>query len=405
MGSIQKIESFTVHCSSVLSQEDVNVLTLLYNPLIKSDAYNLYMLLSSLVDRTTLKSFTAKHQFLLDMSLLTAEQFYDSRVKLEAMGLLTTLYNENSYIYLLKNPLTASQFLVDGALGAFLYSEIGQTSFKQLFKLFSIPKVNKESFTNITKSFDDVFTTDIETINIDKDEYILGRNKNSGINLTKFTFEYKKFLNNVKSLMDKTKLTSKKLEQHITNMAFAYGFDEDVMSNVYRQSIDASGSIDYVKLNQNALDEFHFQYNKGLPKMVDKKEDELHKILFELTAQELLKQYSQFKKALPDDVAKIAQIYQEFENIDRAVLNLSIITVLKRLEGDVPVFTYFKKVINTLIKNGLTDFENAKKYYYGEIKSNTVVVDSNKKQVTKNPKNPKWLNEALDNIMDGVETL
>ncbi len=405
MGNIEKLESFTVYCSSVLSQEDVNVLTLLYNPLIKDKAYNLYMLLSSLVDRTTLKSFTAKHQFILDMTLLSTDEFYEARIKLEAIGLLTTLYNDNSYIYMLKNPLTAQQFLVDGALGAFLYSEIGQTSFKQLFKLFSIPKLNKESFTNITKNFDDVFTTDIETIKVEKDEYILGRNKNQGITINKFNFEYKKFISNVKSIMDKTKQTSKKLESHITNMAYAYGFDEDIMSNVYRQSVDSSGNLDYVKLNQNALDEFHFQYNKGLPKMVNKKEDELHKILFDLTAQDLLKQYSKFKKALPDDVAKIAMIYQEFDTIDRAVLNLSIITVLKRLEGDVPVFNYFKKVITTLIKNNLTDFDDAKKYYYGEIKSNTTVADAPAKTVTKNPKNPKWLNEALDNIMDGVETL
>ncbi|MFI3328852.1 MAG: hypothetical protein R3Y05_00045 [bacterium] len=405
MGSIEKIESFTVHCSSVLSQEDVNVLTLLYNPLIKDKAYNLYMLLSSLIDRTTLKSFTSKHQFILDMTLLTKEEFYEARIKLEAIGLLTTLYNDHSYIYMLKNPLTAQQFLVDGALGAFLYSEIGQTSFKQLFKLFSIPKISKDNYTNITKSFDDVFTTDIETIKIEKDEYILGRNINPGIKIEKFNFEYKKFLNSVKTIMDKPKQTSKKLETHITNMAYAYGFDENIMSNVYRQSVDASGALDYVRLNQNALDEFHFQYNKGLPKLVNKKEDELHKILTDLTAQDILKQYSQFKKALPDDVAKFAMIYQEFDTIDRAVLNLSIITVLKRKEGNVPVFDYFKKVINTLIKNGLTEFDDAKKYYYGEIKSNTTVADAPKKQVSKNPKNPKWLNEALDNIMEGVETL
>ncbi len=406
---INKLESFTVYSSTTLNQEDLNVLTLLYNPLIKNDAYNVYMLLNSLVERATLKSFTAKHQFLFDMTLLNSEAFYNARVKLEAIGLLTTLYNDNSYIYVIKPPYTAKQFLVDGILGTFLHAEIGQANFKQLFKLFNIPKIPKESFSNITKNFDDVFTTDIEVMQVEQEDYILGRNLNSGVKVDSFSFDYKKFVSIVKAVMDDTKKKSKKLEKHLTNIAYAYGFDEDSLANVYRQSIDSNGNLDYVLLNSNSIDEFHFQYNKGMPKMVQKNEDELYKVLDNLTADSMLKKYSKFKQPLPDDVKKIAMIYQEFENLERAVINLSILSVLKLKNGDVPAFNYFKSVLNTLIKNGMTQFDDAKKYYFGEVKSNTDLADNMEKPkpntVKKNVKNPKWLNDALDTMMDGVETL
>ncbi len=403
---VNKLENFTVYCSSNLTSDDLNVLTLLYNPLIKTDALNLYLLLSSLVDRSTLKSFTSKHQFIFDLTLLDNEKFYQARVKLEAIGLLTTYYNDNSYIYVLKPPFTAKQFLVDGLLGTFLHSELGQTSFKQLFKLFNVAKIPKESYDNITKSFDDVFTTDIETMKIEKEDYLLGRNLNSGIKLEKYSFDYKKFLNNVKLVMDDSKKNSKKLQTHLTNMAFAYGFDEEILANVYRQSIDPSGNLDYGTLNKNALDEFHFQYNKGVPKLVEKSEDPMYKTLTELTSEMLLQKYSKFQKALPDDIAKIARIYQEFPNIDRAVINLAVLKVLAIKDGDVPVYEYFKKVLNDLVKKELTNFDDAKKHYFGEVKDKELKTkESTKKVVTRNPKNPKWLDEALDNIMEGVETL
>ncbi|MFI3252248.1 MAG: hypothetical protein R3Y60_03810 [bacterium] len=407
MANLEKLEGFTVYCSSILSQEDINVLTLLYNPLIKKDAYNVYMLLSSLVERASLKSFTGKHQFLFDMTLLNSEEFYDARIKLEAVGLLKTLYNDSSYVYVLKPPFTAKQFLVDGILGTFLHAEIGQASFKHLFKLFNVPKI-PTGFNNITKNFDDVFTTDVETIKVETEEHILGRNLNTGIKVKNFSFNYEKFISIVKLVMDDKKRNSKKIETHLTNIAYAYGFDEESLANVYRQSIDASGNLDYGMLNKNALDEFHFQYNKGVPKMVQKNEDEFYKTLSSLTADMILKKYSKFKQPLVDDVKKIALIYQEFDSIDRAVLNLSILSVLKLKNGDVPAFNYFKAAINTLIKNELTNFDDAKRYYFGEIKSNTDLVDQMdkpKKVIAKNSKNPKWLNDALDNIMDGVETL
>ncbi len=60
----------------------------------------------------------------------------------------------------------------------------------------------------------------------------------------------------------------------------------------------------------------------------------------------------------------------------------------------------------SLIKSQQTSFEDAKKYYFGEkseVKGSDVNI--NKIEIKKNPKNPKWLNEALDNMMEGVKTL
>ena len=90
MAKLNKLDSVTIYASTNLNHDDINTLTLLYCPLIKPEAYNLYMLLYSLVDRSSLTSPTFTHQFFLDLLNISLENLYKARVKLEAIGLLST---------------------------------------------------------------------------------------------------------------------------------------------------------------------------------------------------------------------------------------------------------------------------------------------------------------------------
>ena len=52
------LSQITVYASTTLNSDDVNVITLLYAPLIEADAYKMYMTLHSLLNRTSLQSQT-----------------------------------------------------------------------------------------------------------------------------------------------------------------------------------------------------------------------------------------------------------------------------------------------------------------------------------------------------------
>ena len=94
--------SFQVYSSFSLSADDVNSLSLLYAPLIGSDAFTIYMGLQSLLERNNLKSEIYTHQNFLDMYSYKSTEFYKARIKLEAIGLLITyINNDGNYIYII----------------------------------------------------------------------------------------------------------------------------------------------------------------------------------------------------------------------------------------------------------------------------------------------------------------
>ena len=109
-----------IYSSNSLSIEDINVLTLFYEPLIGADAQAIYLTFSSLTNRNNLKSLDFIHKDLFDMIRMSETKFLNSRYKLEAMDLLKTYEKEDSIIYEIHKPLSANQFVNGGVLGIYL---------------------------------------------------------------------------------------------------------------------------------------------------------------------------------------------------------------------------------------------------------------------------------------------
>ena len=113
---------FNLFMQTDLSASDFKVLALLYQPLLGLNAYSIYNIFYQF---NKLNQLTP-HHFLLDLLNIKQDEFINAREKLEALGLLETyLKNEDEYLYILKAPFTAKQFLLDTFLGTYLESEIG----------------------------------------------------------------------------------------------------------------------------------------------------------------------------------------------------------------------------------------------------------------------------------------
>lgn len=60
---------------------------------------------------------------------IDSQTFLKRRKILEAIGLLSTYANNESYIYLICPPLSPKSFISDGVLGVMLCSKVGENVF------------------------------------------------------------------------------------------------------------------------------------------------------------------------------------------------------------------------------------------------------------------------------------
>ena len=391
------LSQITVYASTTLNSDDVNVITLLYAPLIEADAYKMYMTLHSLLNRTSLQSQTLHQKELLDILGLNPNSFGEARLKLEAIGLLNTYKCNNEYMFLLKSPLSAKGFLSDGVLGMYLYSLLGDTEFKRIQRLFQIKTVDKTGYDEITASFDDVFKS-VEEIKISNEEFIIDRRFNAGIKIKNYDFDFNLFASGIASTFLEGKRITKKFQTFITNIAYAYGFTESEMQEIYNKSLNSSGNFDYTLCSKKSREKYAETHERKLPLLGVQDEvekTELEELFSTLPAKNIIETSTGNKVASSIDIDKIQQLYQEYDTLPRSVVNVCVIYAIKKCE-EVPAFSYFDTILKDWIKKEIVTFDLAVKEVSAREKA------AAKKKGTKDP---NWLKEYVKNFEEGVEYL
>ena len=357
---------FNIYSSFTLSNDDVSVISLLYTPLMGSDALMVYLAFCSLLERNNMKSEDVLHQDLFDIYSLKPNEFLKARVKLEGIGLLNTYYKDNTYIYVVCPPLTAKNFIKDATLGLYLYSKIRKETFDYIYNHFKIERFEKTNYDNITKSFDDVFDSQINTdYTFDKFKYILGKKPNKNIKIKQYTLDIESFINNINKDFLETGVT-KNFKDQICNLAFVYGFDENEMIGLYNDSINRSGLYDYRLLKKKANMLFNYKRNMKAPKLITKNEEE-----FIVKNEELINYLDNASPAnilddlIPNYPIKYLETINEIINnieLPKGVLNCMIMKIIKEKSGELPTFNYFKKVSESWIKDNVFSTIDAIKY-------------------------------------------
>lgn len=366
-------------CSSFsLSNDDSAAISLLYAPLIGSEATMLYRGAAALLERNNLKSEEYIHQEIFDLFSFTEKTFLKARYKLEAIGLLISYCNEDKYMYVLCPPLSPKNFIKDATLGLYLYSKVGKELFDKIYNHFKIERIDKANFENVTKSFEDVFTSQVnEDISFSKFQYLLGKRPTNNIKINNKKFDFEKFAKAINTDFLETGIT-KQFTDQITNLAFVYAFDEMQMAGLYNESLNKAGLFDYRLLKKKANVLYSYLHHMSAPKLLTKDEEnvesaDLIEYLDTSPAAEIL------ANIMPDFPAKYLNTINDiYSNIDlpRGVINCMIIKVLKEKSGELPSLSYFKKVSETWIKNNVFTTADAIKFSTGfEAKSNATKAD------------------------------
>ena len=355
---------FNIYSSFTLSNDDVSVVSLLYAPLMGSDALMLYLGFCSLLERNNLRSEKIKHQDLFDIYSFTSQSFLKARIKLEGIGLLVTYeMPDKNYTYVVCPPLSAKSFIKDATLGLYLYAKITRDTFDFIYNHFKVEKIDKANAINVTKTFDEVYQSQVDNeITYDKFKYILGKRPNKNLKITNYNFDFDFFAKGINLDFLETGIT-KTFKDQISNLAFVYGFNETEMMGLYSDSINARGIYDYKLLKNKANALFKFKKNMNAPKLVNKDDDlvadkDLCEYLDNVSPKQLL------EDIIPDYPEKylstLNDVYASLE-FPRGVLNCMVLKVLKD-KGELPTLNYFKKMAFSWSENNIFTTEDAIKF-------------------------------------------
>lgn len=358
-------QKLNIYSSFTLSNDDVASVSLLYAPLIGSDALMLYLGFSSLLERNNLKNEKLTHQDIYDIYSMKKNQFLSARYKLEAIGLLMTYETkDNGFIYVLCPPLTPKSFLRDNTLGLYLYSKITKETFNYIKSHFEIEKIDKYECVNVTKSFDEVYKSVLDNeATYEKFKYILGKKPNKNLVIKNNPFNFEAFAKEINKDCLEMGIT-KNFQDQISMLAFVYGFDEAQMVGLYHDSINKRGLYDYRLLKNNANKLFVYQKNMNGPKLEVKDDEiventELVDYLDNASPSVILEEnYPNFPEKYLDTVS---EIYANI-NLPRGVLNCMILKIMKDKGGVLPNLQYFKKASESWIRDKVFTTNDAIKY-------------------------------------------
>ena len=220
INTILEHTSFIVLRDHPLTNEEQKILTHLYMPLIGPKSINIYMTLGTFINSGETESMSNGHLKLFQMLQVKKENdFIKERNKLEAVGLLEVYEAENIYVYKIKNVLMPEEFFNNEILRTFLAQKVSSDEFNTLMVDFLVHRVDLSKFTNVTKSFDEIYEVDSLTNLSYLDELnsliTLPNGELVKVNNPNFDYQYFTVLINALDILDSDIVSSKTLYDYV----------------------------------------------------------------------------------------------------------------------------------------------------------------------------------------------
>ena len=342
--------TFNLSIHSDLANQDFKVLALLYQPLLGVAAHALFITFYQLNDKGKQKQYT--HQQLFDLLNLKQTEFLKMRNKLEALNLLEVYHASDSYIYVMKTPLSAKQFLLDTVFGSYLQSEIGEKNVDMIANLFKIETTKLDGYQNITKSFDSMY--EFKSLNLLKwDHKFKGRKQNGGSHIGSH-FDFNQFVEALPVRLKNSQLLNQRLQEQIAKIAFVYQFGIKDMVEVYIHASQSRQNVNFQALNHKA--KLHYE---GKNKSLAIKEKDIPKtdLIKTIPPQVIIQKYS--KTDTQGVALSTATLLIERNHVDPGIINVILMLVLKQKGGVLPGLKYMETVLHDWLNKGIQTTEDA----------------------------------------------
>lgn len=361
-------DTFTVCREQPLTAEDYRTLTRMYLPIIGIDSFGLYALLQSMEENIPY-SFKKPIDVLNLQSLSYLENSFS---KLEAVSLIDGFFHEKKgYAYILKNPLSAREFLENPLLNSFLSSQIGEielNKLKQVHQEFPL-----KGYKNITKSFDEVFTVSEDCIENEFSRIFKAKNRNP-VKVLNSDFDYIFFKMNFDSnFIDPKILDDEEFRQQILTISFNYKLNEEEMKEVILQTIAADKDLKYSDISKNARILYQSKNKNTKKRFVTKEpdafldsrtDDDTYRFIQSIeniAPADLLEQLNGGIKPAISELKMIEDLINN-TNFPVSVINIMILMVNNEKEGVLPNYNYFEKIANTWARANVKTAQDAINY-------------------------------------------
>lgn len=345
--------TFQIQSQSDLSAADFKVLALLYQPLMGLEGQALYTTFYQLINKTGRNTYT--HQELFDLVNIKQVDFLKVRNKLEALNLLTVYQKEDIYLYFMKAPLTAKQFLMDTVFGSYLQAEIGEKNLNLLTEMFRIDIPSTEGYENITKPFDALYEfKSLSLLNVLHP--LQGRVSNGGSHI-KHQFNYESFVENLSERLKNSQLLTDKFREQINKISFVYQFDVSDMIAVYEAAAKNRQVINFANLNLKAK-QYYEQKHQLLT--IKKKDLPTPTLIGQASPQVIIQKYA--KTDQQGIALSVATQLLETNSVEPGIINVILMLVLKHKDGILPNINYMEKVLHDWLNKGVQTTEDAINY-------------------------------------------
>ena len=386
-----------VMISSPLSSSEQKVLLQLYMPIVGDKVISLYQTLYSLVPDTLFESEIEKHEKIIRlMHLRSIDKFVEIRNKLEAIGLVDVYYKDGLYIYYLKKPLEVENFFNNVELASLLEYQLGHDAYEKAYYEYMMRKLDIAKFEKITHTFDDVFDIELsENIYISQTSF---NNINNGIVITNKDFDYNQFviLISAHDVINSEYYSDNEFINIIKRYSFLYKLTPEDMKNVVIMSCDEAKEVSFDEIRKNAKKVFETKNHKlgVVPKAKVKAsssvDNKLIKFLETASPSDFVKHKSG-TSLTSTEIEMFDQILRD-TNIGIGVLNVLIGYVLENLNGEIPSYNYFLKIINTWKRSGIKSTADAIDKVSGKLDKKTYKNQKVQKDV------PNWYNEYVEEL-------
>lgn len=262
-------DTYIVINKTVLSDQDRRILIMLYQPIIGSEAINLYFSLWSSLERNEIMSQECNHHQLMTSMRKKLSDIIEARERLEAIGLVKTYVKQgsiNNYVYQLYSPCSAHEFINNPILNTALYNNVGKIEYEKIISYFKIPRINLTNYEEITCNFNDVFDVSCNSY-IDYENNSIKRRYNNSLKINS-----KIDIDNIFSLIPEEvfniRSLTKDVKDLIYKLAFIYNLNEDNLNELIRNSLSDKKAIDKDKLRTNCRNFYQFENNGKLPSLI-----------------------------------------------------------------------------------------------------------------------------------------
>lgn len=398
VNSLLPLDNFVVINKSVFSSFEQLSLTVLYQPIIGTSSVSLYMTLIGYLEKNKISSKGNNHNDLINSMQMKLEDIKDAKDRLEAIGLIKTYYKEgevNNYVYEIYNPLSPYDFINNPVLNTALYNNVSKDEYKRIIELFELPKVNLKGYKDITCSFKDVFAfmgSEISENKNIKKANCLGLSFEPNINFNEIMSLIKEEVLNIKNITIKER-------ELIYQLAFIYNLDNDAMSEIIKNSIDA-GILDIDLLKDNCRNFYKFEHKGKIPKIVYQNQplylrqsevtnDRRSRLInqFETTHPYEFLYLKQGSKPTPTDLKLIEYLLIE-HNLTPGVVNVLIDYALKKSNN---------KLVKKFVEQTAAQWKRSKIQTVSDA-MDIAISENNKKTYVKKTieDTPEWFNTEID---------